>query len=112
MSATYKRQSGMTTDAAEKAMNRAKLILRAGAGIPNPNLLALIFLLAEELHRHDRALHDHGWSACWKRRYFLKRAQLIIKRARTENFATLGEHEERVAVAVLERRLIAQGKRA
>ena len=51
--------------AAEKAMNRVKLIWRAGKQVSNPNLL----------------LHDHGWSSCGQKQYFIKRARLILKRS-------------------------------
>lgn len=75
--------------AAEKALNRAKTVWRKGKQIPNPNLL----------------LHDHGWSACGKQKYFRKRAALVMKRAACANPETLGEMEQRLAAAILERRL-------
>lgn len=75
--------------AAEKALNRTKTVWRKGKQIPNPNLL----------------LHDHGWSACGKHKYFRKRAALIMKRATCESPETLGEMEQRLAAAILERRL-------
>jgi hypothetical protein len=80
--------------AAEKAMNRAKTIYRAGKRIPNPNLL----------------LHDHGWLSCGKRRYFQRRAELVMRRAACAAPQTLGEAEQALQAAVLERRLIVEGK--
>jgi hypothetical protein len=82
--------------AAEKAMNRAKTIWRGGVQIPNPN----------------RLLHDHGWSSCGKRDYFRKRAALIMRRASCTNPETLGEAETALQAAVLQRRLIVEGKAA
>jgi hypothetical protein len=80
--------------AAEKAMNRAKLVWRKGKQIPNPNLL----------------LHDHGWTACGKQKYFRKRAALVIARAECKHPETLGEAEQALDSAVLMRRLKVQGK--
>lgn len=70
--------------AAEKAM------LRAATGRASMNLL----------------IHDHGWSACSKQSYFLKRADLIMKRATCTDPFTLGEAEQALDAAVLQRRLI------
>ena len=80
--------------AAEKSLNRAPTVWRKGKQIPNPNLL----------------LHDHGWTACGKQKYFRKRAALIIKRATCESPATLGEAEQQLASAILERRLRVSGR--
>ncbi len=80
--------------AAEKAMNRAKKLWRGGKQISNPNLL----------------LHDHGWASCGQRKYFHRRAELIIKRSSCVNPSTLGEAEEALSAAVLKRRLIVEGK--
>ena len=73
--------------------------------------------LAIELHRQYRAAeksfrygsdvqHDHGWAHCQSRRYFQRRALLIIKRAKCTNPSTLGEAEQNLASLVLLRRLV------
>ncbi len=60
--------------------------------------------LAVELHRHYRAAekafnttdgtlegkvlklrHDHGWAGCHRQKYFLKRAERVIRYSRIEN---------------------------
>jgi hypothetical protein len=69
-------------------------IWRKGKQVSNPNLL----------------LHDHGWSACGKRAYFLKRARLIVARSQNDNPETLGQMEEKLASAILARRLQFSGK--
>lgn len=70
-------------------------------------------ILAEELHRQyraaDKALegsnkHDHGWTACRNKRYFTRRARLIIQRAAIRNPDTLGEAEVALQSTVLLRR--------
>lgn len=58
------------------------------------NFGILTIKLAEELHRQYRAaekalsrvtgnrlLHDHGFEACSKQKYFVKRAALMLRRA-------------------------------
>lgn len=76
--------------AAEKSMNRAKTIWRAGVKIPNPNVL----------------LHDHGFASCGKQAYFRKRARLILKRAGMTDHSTLGEAEETLNAIVLKKAVL------
>lgn len=75
-------------------------------------------ILAAELHRQYRAaekalnpyhIHDHGWQACGKKKYFLQRAAMIIKRAKCTDPQTLGEAEQSLAALVLLRRLMVTG---
>ncbi len=72
--------------AAEKALNKAaKTLWRAGVQLPNTNKL----------------LHDHGWDACGKQTYFLRRANLMVKRASDRTPATLGQAEQCLDAALL-----------
>jgi hypothetical protein len=77
-------------------------------------------ILAEELHRQYRAAekalrpvhelsHDHGFGNCANKKYFYKRAKLIIKRSKLVNPQNLMEAEEALASAVLIRRSIVRG---
>ena len=54
--------------------------------------------------------HDHGWSNCPKKKYFLQRANMHIKRAHVQNPETLDEAEQILAATVFLRRLSAEGK--
>lgn len=57
-----------------------------------------ILVLAQDLHRHYRAMskaldiprHDHGWSACSKQKYFLRRAARELTNARKERTTPKG----------------------
>jgi hypothetical protein len=79
-------------------------------------------LLAQELHRQYRATakamgvkgpeaHDHGVRDCGtiKFNYFIKRANLIIKRASCNNPKTLGQAEENLNALILARRVTVYG---
>lgn len=73
--------------AAEKSVNRVKQIYRKGKKRNNPNLL----------------LHDHGWSACGQRKFFRKRAELLIKRSDGQKLdGTLQEIERQFGARLLE----------
>jgi hypothetical protein len=93
-----------------------------------PEMIDLVEMLAAELHRQYRAtekamhrdgtksshpncfMHDHGFASCSKQKYFRKRARLIMRRASCTDPQTLGEAEETLQAAVLQRRLIVEGK--
>ena len=91
-----------------------------GAPVAKPGNFSVVEMLAEELHKQYRAAfkalhrpsgtrylneHDHGWLACHKRTYFLRRAALLIKRASVINPETLGDAEVALAATVFLRRL-------
>ncbi len=88
------------------------------------NKLTTAELLARELHRQYRAAfkalhtgrnksgsigapknciaeHDHGWDACGKQTYFLRRANLMVKRASDRAPSTLGQAEQCLDAALL-----------
>lgn len=85
-------------------------------------------LLAKELHREYRAAekaltapepqpghvlklrHDHGWDGCHRQSYFIKRAELVIKRAACRAPETLGEAEQALDATILIRRLMVEGQ--
>ena len=86
----------------------------------------VVEMVAAQLHREYRAAeqammrrhnpeqkrlpHDHGWICCSSKKYFLKRAAILIKRANVEAPQTLGETECALSALVLLRRVNVEGK--